>query len=114
VRSQKLDDQIEQLIARRIRTERVFAGLRQVDLAACIGVSQPALSRIERGERSVGLAEIVRIAIQLGLPIETFIDPPRGVDLTGWERRPTVPLVSRQLEEAALAGELPDDHPMYE
>lgn len=105
-----------QLIARRVRTERILAGVRQIDLAEAVGISQSTLSRIEKATRQATLAEIIRIAIQLRRPVRHFFEPPPlVVEMTGWEnRRKMLPLIDRQLEEAAAEGELPEDDPIYD
>jgi transcriptional regulator with XRE-family HTH domain len=106
--------EIDDLIARRIRTERVFAGLRQIDLAGAIGMTQSTLSRIEAGKRPASFAEIARIAIQLRVPPAAFIEPPSQGTTTGWQRRQPVPLIPIDLETKALDGELPEDHEIYD
>jgi transcriptional regulator with XRE-family HTH domain len=105
---------VDAVLARRIRAERVQAGLRQVDLADALGTSQSTISRIESGRIAPTMADLVRIAIQLNRPLEAFVRPPRPGPRTGWERHPTVPLIPRQLLEAALRGELPEEHEIYD
>ena len=106
---------VDHVVARNIRRERVTAGLRQVDLASAIGVTQATLSRLETGKISASLADCIRIAIQLGVALEQLIRPPRTVRVrTGWESQPTVPQIPRDLLEAADEGRLPIDHPIYD
>src|SRR6266568_1525236 len=64
--AQALCAELDALVARRIRFERVAAGLRQIDLADAIGVTQATISRLESGKSPASFADIVRIAIQLG------------------------------------------------
>jgi transcriptional regulator with XRE-family HTH domain len=109
-----LCSELEALIARRIRSERVAAGLRQIDLAEAIGVTQATISRLESGKSPASFADVVRIAIQLRLPLDHFFTPPGKARKTGWERHPTAPLIPWELEQAAREGELPIDHPMYD
>lgn len=113
-RVRALCSELDALIARRIRSERVAAGLRQVDLADAIGATQATISRIESGKSPATVADLVRIAIQLGRPLEAFITAPRGTRKTGWERHPTVPLIPRDVCDAAERGELPLAHPIYD
>jgi transcriptional regulator with XRE-family HTH domain len=106
--------EVDAVVARQIRAERVRAGLRQVDLAEAIGVSRSTVSRLESGTSPATVADIVRIAIQLGKPLEAFIVPPGRGPKTGWERRPTVPQIPYDLYRAAVNDELPEEHPIYD
>lgn len=54
-------------IGRAVRTARLAVGMTQEQLAEGIGVSQPRLSAIERGESPPGLAQIRQIEQALGL-----------------------------------------------
>jgi transcriptional regulator with XRE-family HTH domain len=111
----KFNAEVDALIARRIRSERVLAGIRQIDLAEAIGVTQSTISRMESGKRPPTLGEVIRISIQLRVPLRfLFLPPPRDVPMTGWHRRPVLPMIPRDHMEAALRDELPDDDPMYE
>ena len=78
--------EINSVVARNLRMLRVRAGLRQVDLAATVGMTAATICRIERAKRSITFPELVRIATQLGVPIEAFIDPPADHVPTGWVR----------------------------
>ena len=113
-RTKRFCSEVDAVIARRIRFERVAAGLRQVDLANAIGLTQATISRIESGKSPATVADLIRIAIQLDRPLEAFIRPPRPGPKTGWERHPTVPQISRELYQAALDGELPEEHEIYD
>lgn len=84
-------EEINQVIARNVRMMRVRAGLRQVDLAAAVGLTTATICRIERAKRHVTLAEIVRIATQLAVPIEAFLTPPADHVPTEWVRRTRQP-----------------------
>lgn len=106
--------ELDAVIARRIRSERVAAGLRQIDLADAIGVTQATMSRLESGRSSASFADVIRIAIQLNLPLESFITLPKKYRSAGWERHPTAPLIPRQLWYDAIDGKLPIDHPIYD
>jgi len=108
-----LSAEIDQVIARRIRSLRVSTGMRQVDLAAAIGVTPATLCRIERAKRPITFAEIVRLATQLAVPIESFIEPPADHVPTEWVRAPRRPepptwKEQRAYERAIFDEELPD------
>lgn len=58
----------------RVRTERQRAGLSQEALADAAGVHRTYIGGIERGERNIGLINILRIAHALGVaPAHLFI-----------------------------------------
>lgn len=78
-------------VARRIgvslRHARVLAGLRQVDVAARAGISQPFYSRLERGlATSVSLETLAACGDALGHQLAAFVElvpgatPPRDVE----------------------------------
>jgi transcriptional regulator with XRE-family HTH domain len=113
-RAQALCAELDAIVARRLRSFRVQAGLRQVDLAEAIGVTQATISRIESGASSASFADVVRIAIQLDLPLEALFTVPGGRAMNGWEYHPTTPIIPRELFDAAENGELPEDHPIYD
>ena len=52
---------------------RISAGLRQVDLAQKIGVSQSRISKYEVGERRLDFLEIREICRALGLSLSKFV-----------------------------------------
>ncbi len=56
-------------LAARIADARDSAGLRQAELAARVGLSQSAVSRIESGSRAVGSLELAEIADALGVSV---------------------------------------------
>lgn len=60
-------------IGRRIRQARESAGLTQEQLGRALGVSGVAVGHYERGARSVGIAELERIAATLRRPITWFL-----------------------------------------
>jgi transcriptional regulator with XRE-family HTH domain len=53
---------------RRVRSLRERAGLSQEALAEKAGVHRTYLGGVERGERNVGLKNVLRIAEALGVP----------------------------------------------
>jgi transcriptional regulator with XRE-family HTH domain len=60
-------------IGRRIRQARETARLTQEDLGRALGISGVAVGHYERGARSVGIAELERIATVLGRPVTWFL-----------------------------------------
>ncbi len=56
------------LLGRRIRELRKAKGWRQIDLAAHAGISKNHICELERGQREVGLLNLVSIAGALGIP----------------------------------------------
>ncbi|MFA5890328.1 MAG: helix-turn-helix transcriptional regulator [Actinomycetota bacterium] len=83
-------EEVDLFVARRVKTARVHAGLRQKDLAAAIGLTVTQISRLERGHRSLTVPELLRIAVQTRRPVSYFIEPPdpQEVVRTGWEKHP--------------------------
>lgn len=61
-----------------LREWRKRAHLRQEDLAAKVGCSQPHLSCLERGERSPSLILLLRLAEALGCSVMDLVPRPRG------------------------------------
>lgn len=61
-----------------IRQARRQAGISQMQLARMIGVDQSAVSRIERGERSVTVERLVAISRVLGVEPAVLISSDRG------------------------------------
>ena len=56
-----------------LKEARQQAGLRQVDLAARMGVPQSLVSKIEVGERRLDLLELRAICKALGLSLGEFV-----------------------------------------
>lgn len=56
-----------------LKEARLQAGLRQVDLAARMGVPQSLVSKIEVGERRLDLLELRAICEALGLSLGEFV-----------------------------------------
>ena len=62
------DQVIEQIVA--LREAR---GVSQRDLALVLGLDQPAVSRIEAGERGLAVAELAGIAEHLGVTVDSIL-----------------------------------------
>jgi len=61
-------------VGHRIRAERELSGYTLGDLAAQIGMSESNLSRIERGERSIDIELIEKVAQALAIRTHTLMD----------------------------------------
>jgi transcriptional regulator with XRE-family HTH domain len=73
----------------RIRAERERLGVSQEELANRTGLHRTYLGGVERGERNLGLLNVLRLARALGLPPATLLTDfhtvaethkPRGTD----------------------------------
>jgi transcriptional regulator with XRE-family HTH domain len=69
-------DVLNYRIGQRIRARRSWGFVFQADLARAIGISQAALSRMEKGVREIGVVELVRIAELLETTPESLLYPP--------------------------------------
>lgn len=58
----------------RLRAYMARQGLKQVDLARELGMSQPGLSRILKGQWRPGLKVAVRIERATGIPASCWVD----------------------------------------
>lgn len=61
------------LLGRRLAQARDDAGLTQEHLARTVALDRTAISRLEKGERNLNAAELVKIAGTLGLPLSYFV-----------------------------------------
>ena len=53
---------------------RIEAGLTQIELAEQIGCTQSELSRIEKGQRTLKVDRLLRLAKALGVPPTTLLN----------------------------------------
>lgn len=65
---------IAQVVALRIRTERLAAKLSQGKLARLTGIQRPIISRLESGKHTPSLLTLERVASALGVPLATLVD----------------------------------------
>jgi transcriptional regulator with XRE-family HTH domain len=80
----------------RLREIRLRAGMKAMDLAKRMGVSQGHLSRIETGKQAVRSEVLVKLAKVLGVkPADFFVETPEG----------GVPKVGKPLKTALAAPE---------
>lgn len=69
-------------LAQRLTHLRKNARLSQAALAARVGVSQSAISQLERGRRRPSLGLITGIAVALSCPLSDLVDNPGTAPLT--------------------------------
>ncbi len=62
----------------RVRAERERLGVSQEELADRAGMHRTYLGGVERGERNLGLLNLLRIARALGVPATVLIDWDEG------------------------------------
>lgn len=67
-------EKIERQIGARLKEARAQAGLTLKALAAATGLSQPFLSRLERGQVSASIANLVQIARALDMPLAELLE----------------------------------------
>jgi len=77
MKDEPLDD-LNQLIAQRVRDLRQAQGLSLEALATKSGVSRSMISLIERGESSATAVVLERLAAGLGAPLASLFDRPRA------------------------------------
>lgn len=68
---------IDQRVGHRIRVRRVDLTLSQEDLAEALGISQGYLSNLERGQRSLDVKLLERIAQALKCSMAELLDEER-------------------------------------
>lgn len=68
-----------QLVGWGVAIYRRLGGMRQEDLAAQVGMTQPTLSRLERGIRGASLAELAAIAAVLRVSPMWLVELPAAV-----------------------------------
>jgi transcriptional regulator with XRE-family HTH domain len=67
---------IESGLVARIVELRAARGLKQKELAEALGLDPSSVSRIEKGERAVSVAELVQMADVLGVRVEELLAVP--------------------------------------
>ena len=63
----------QRLLMGLIRQHRIDAGVRQMDIANCLGVNQSRISKWEIGERRIDLFELLEVCKILDVPPEKII-----------------------------------------
>ncbi|HEV2148321.1 MAG TPA: helix-turn-helix transcriptional regulator [Longimicrobiaceae bacterium] len=69
----------------RFRKER---GLTQEQLAEAVGVRQPRIAEVERGDANPRLSTLAKLAFALGVPVASLLDP----DFPDRKDQPAAPL----------------------
>lgn len=90
----------------RVRRERIARGLSQVKLAKRVGIEQPAISEIERGEtdwRKMNAASFIGLAEALGVPTSYLITGMSISSKHGGSHQKAIDLLA-QLTPANLAA----------
>jgi DNA-binding XRE family transcriptional regulator len=63
------------LVANRVVSYRAEHGLSQAELGKRLGMAQPAVARLESGDREPSLATLARLARRLGIEFHIDITP---------------------------------------
>lgn len=94
-----------QVLGARVAEARDAAGLTQEGLGRAVGLDRTAITRLEKGERKLGVAELVLIAEALSRPLAFFVQEPvatvvsRRTDTS--PTHDTTPALDRELEAFA-------------
>ena len=67
-------DTLNAAIAATLRAERAAAGLSQVELSKRSGLGYQTVMRLEKGERSPSIAQLVAICSVLGLSMSQLVE----------------------------------------
>jgi transcriptional regulator with XRE-family HTH domain len=62
------------VVALRLREAREYLGMSQEQVASVLGLSRPAVTNIENGEREVKALELDELARLYGRPVSYFLD----------------------------------------
>lgn len=60
-------------VGKRLRRERIAAGLTQASLAERLGTTQSAIARLEAGQQRMSLLTLKRAALALGCDVQVVI-----------------------------------------
>lgn len=74
------DDDIERILASRLREEREYLGMSQDQVAAALSVPRAAVSAFETGRRKVSSAELARLARLYGTTPDRLLGAEPAVD----------------------------------
>lgn len=69
-----LHDREYRVLVRLLRELRVEKGVTQVELAARLKIDQSLVSKVERRERRLDIAELRRVCVALGVPLAEFVE----------------------------------------
>ena len=76
-------DEIDGVVAQRIRTFRHLQGMSQTDVAQAIGVTYQQFQKYETGANRVSASTLLRIAQALGIDINLLISEEKGGKANG-------------------------------
>lgn len=94
------------ILGARIRQERQKHNLTQERLAEKIDVSHAYIGQIERGERSLSLDTLVKLANQLGVTIDYLLSEAIEIQDSHYINKITQVLLSRSLKDQLMVLEL--------
>lgn len=77
-------------VANRLTAYRADHGLTQTALGRLLGVSQPAIARLEAGEHLPSLQTLLKLAETLNLEIRVAMTPPRQDSPASSQARPQI------------------------
>ena len=78
--SVKRPDPVDIEVGQRIKIERLTRGLSQAALAEQLGVTFQQVQKYEKGVNRVGAGRLTRIAVALGVSVETFFSGKEVLD----------------------------------
>lgn len=90
-------------LGKRIREERLKLGLTQEKLSEEIGVTDAYIGKIERGERSLSLETLVRIANKLGVTVDYLLEDSVNVEDKGLSNELIQVFHNRSCDEKRMA-----------
>lgn len=64
---------IDAIFGQVIASQRKQLGMDQTELASCLGIRQPALSRLERGESAANIDMLVKLAEEFGVTVSELM-----------------------------------------
>ena len=80
-------DKLYSKLGQRTRELREKDGISQERLAELLGISRPAVSQMEAGERKISAEELIKLSEVFGLPLESLIDSEKQPEVVLLERR---------------------------
>jgi transcriptional regulator with XRE-family HTH domain len=76
----KAPTEIDQLVGRRVREQRLRVGLSQAKLAQLLGITVAQLHKYETGVNRIGASRLHQIARLLQVPVGFFFEAQEGAD----------------------------------
>jgi transcriptional regulator with XRE-family HTH domain len=84
---------IDQHIGARVKSARKRLGISQAELARRVGIDQPSISRLEKGERQLSANQLARIAAALNTTVADLMPSTSGSDAVDGSHSPAVQAV---------------------